>query len=121
MGVVDRKFAERFAQQWIEAWNSHDLDRILTHYADDFELSSPKIAESMGEPTGTLVGKHAIRSYWAWALAQTPDLKFELLTVLAGVDSLVLYYKGSKGRLAAEVFEFDARGEVRKSAAHYDS
>ena len=37
-----------------------------------------------------------------------------------GINSLVLSYKGSKGRLAAEVFEFAARGAVRKSAAHYD-
>lgn len=27
MALIDRKFAERFAQEWIEAWNSHDLDR----------------------------------------------------------------------------------------------
>ncbi|MEW5745619.1 MAG: nuclear transport factor 2 family protein [Nitrospirota bacterium] len=22
-----------FAQEWINAWNSHDLDRILNHYS----------------------------------------------------------------------------------------
>ena len=39
-------FAERFATDWIAAWNSHDLDRVLTHYEDDFEMSSPLIASS---------------------------------------------------------------------------
>ena len=120
MGSIDRKFAERFAQEWIEAWNSHDLDRILSHYSDDFEFSSPRIVELMGERTGRLIGKSAIRPYWAKALAGTPDLKFELHTILTGIDSVVLYYKTSTGRLAAEVFEFDERGIVRKSAAHYD-
>ena len=121
MGIIDRKFAERFAQEWIEAWNSHDLDRILSHYSDDFEFSSPRIVELMGEPSGTLVGKSAIRPYWAKALAQTPDLKFVLHTILTGINSLVLYYESSTGRLAAEVFEFGERGTVRRSAAHYDA
>jgi len=120
VGVVNRKFAERFAQEWIEAWNSHDLDRIFSHYSDDFEFSSPRVVDLMGEPTGTLIGKSAIRPYWAKALARTPDLKFELHTILTGINSLVLYYKSSTGRLAAEVFEFDERGVVRRSAAHYD-
>jgi ketosteroid isomerase-like protein len=120
VAVIDRQFAERFAQEWVEAWNSHDLDRILAHYSEDFEFSSPRIIDLMGERTGTLVGKAAIRPYWAKALARAPELRFEVQTVLAGINSLVLYYKGSKGRLAAEVFEFDERGVVRKSAAHYD-
>jgi hypothetical protein len=118
--VIDREFAQRFAEEWIEAWNSHDLERILSHYADDFRFSSPKIIELMQEPSGTLKGKEAIRPYWAKALAKTPGLRFELQTVLAGIDSLVLYYTGANGRLAAEVFEFNERGVVRRSAAHYD-
>ena len=73
----------------------------------------------MQEPSGRLVGKAAIRPYWARALASAPDLRFELLCVLTGVNSLVLYYKGSKGRLAAEVFELDERGVVIKSSVHY--
>lgn len=120
MTVTDRHFCERFAEAWIDAWNSHDLDRILAHYAEDFEFSSPKIIELMGEPRGRLVGKAAIRPYWARALARNPALRFELLSVLAGVGSLVLYYRGAQGRLAAEVFEFDEHGVVRRSAAHYD-
>ena len=120
MGVIDRQFAERFARDWIEAWNSHDLDRILAHYTDDFEFSSPKIIELMGEPTGTLTGKDTIRPYWTRALARTPHLTFELRTILTGVDRIVLYYKGSTGRLAAEAFEFDDHGLVRRSSAHYE-
>ena len=27
--MIDRRFAERFAAEWIAAWNSHDLDRVL--------------------------------------------------------------------------------------------
>lgn len=120
MVVTERPFAERFAKEWIDAWNHHDLDRILAHYADDFEFRSPRIVELMNEPSGTLTGKHAIRPYWAKALSQQPDLKFELHTVLCGIDSIVIYYKNSRGRMAAERFEFNEEGLVFRSAAHYD-
>jgi len=120
MPLVDTAFAEHFAREWIEAWNSHDLDRILAHYRDDFTFASPRIVELMGEPSGRLAGKAAIRPYWARALARSPDLHFDLHTVLTGIDSLVLYYSNASGRLAAEVFEFDDDGMVRRSAAHYD-
>ncbi len=43
-----------FAQEWIDAWNSHDLDRILSHYADDFQMISPFIMQLMNEPTGMI-------------------------------------------------------------------
>ena len=30
-------------REWISAWNSHDLERILALYADDAEMTSDKI------------------------------------------------------------------------------
>ena len=32
--MIDKKFAARFAHEWIDSWNSRDLKRILSHYAD---------------------------------------------------------------------------------------
>jgi ketosteroid isomerase-like protein len=49
--MLDKAFAENFAAEWIAAWNSHDLDRVLSHYAGDFEMSSPIIAQIAGEPS----------------------------------------------------------------------
>lgn len=118
VGMMASGFAERFAREWVEAWNAHDLERILSHYEDDFEMSSPVIAKLVGEASGTLRGKSAIRAYWSKALAAAPDLRFELLSVLAGVNSLTVYYKGHRG-LAAEVLHFGASGKVSKAFAHY--
>lgn len=39
--MISPEFAAQFAQEWVVAWNSRDLDRILLHYADDFEMFSP--------------------------------------------------------------------------------
>lgn len=116
--MIDKKFADRFAHDWIDSWNSHDLNRVLSHYADDFEMSSPFIIQFTGEPSGTLKGKDNVGAYWSKALALIPDLHFELVTTLVGVDSVTLYYKGHKG-LAAEVFHFRADAKVIRAYAHY--
>ena len=116
--MLDKSFANRFAADWIASWNTHDLEGILTHYTDDFEMSSPVIPLLAGEPSGVLKGKAALRAYWAKALQRAPNLHFELITTLAGVNSVTLYYKGGRG-LSAEVFHFDQHGKVTRAYAHY--
>ena len=117
---MNKAFAEQFATDWIDSWNSHDLARVLSHYADDFEMSSPMIRQLVGEPSGILRGKAAVRAYWSKALELIPNLHFELVSVLAGVTSVTLYYKGAHDRLAAEVFHFGAEDKVIRAFAHYD-
>lgn len=117
--MMNAQLANEFATHWIDAWNSHDLDRILSHYTDDFEMSSPVIVNTMNEPSGRLKGKDIIRIYWAKALAKYPDLRFETLHVLTGASSVTIIYNGVRG-LAAEVFHFNDQGEVYAAFAHYD-
>jgi len=116
--MINRAFADRFAADWIESWNAHDLNRILSHYTDDFEMSSPVIVKIAGESSGTLKGKGKVGDYWAKALQLNPDLHFELVTTLVGVSSITLYYKGTRG-LSAEVFHFNAEEKVTRAYAHY--
>jgi hypothetical protein len=116
--MLDKTFAERFATEWIAAWNSHDLDRVLSHYADDFEMSSPIIAQIAGEPSGKLKGKKAVGAYWSSGLKLIPDLHFELVSTLVGATSITLYYKGHRG-MVAEVFIFGPDEKVTAAFAHY--
>jgi ketosteroid isomerase-like protein len=115
---MEKGLAERFAKEWVAAWNSHDLDRILAHYDDDFEMSSPIITTLVGESSGRLRGKKAVGAYWAKALQSIPDLRFELLAALAGVNSVTVYYRGHR-RLSAKVLQFGPSGKVSKAFAHY--
>ena len=116
---MDKTFAQHFSAEWVDAWNAHDLPRILSHYADDFEMTSPAIVQLTGGSVGQLKGKAAVGAYWKKALQLMPDLQFELLGVLVGVDSITLHYRGAKGRLAAEVFHFDTEDKVVRAFAHY--
>jgi hypothetical protein len=117
--MIERSWAMNFAHEWIAAWNSHDLERILSHYTEDFEMTSPLIIERMGVPSGILKGKPAIRPYWSPGLDAEPPLRFELIEVFAGVRSITIYYCSIGRRLGAEVLEFNANGEVVRAAAHH--
>lgn len=116
--MLTRERADAFAREWIEAWNSHDLDRILAHYSDDFVMSSPRIAVVAQEPSGVLGGKFAVARYWEKALALAPDLHFELVSTFVGADSIAIHYRGPQGP-RVEVFFFNRAGQVCRAAAHY--
>ena len=116
--MLSKEFADHFASDWIDSWNSHDLDRILGHYSDDFMMSSPRIADIANEPSGVLRGKVSVAAYWKRALELLPTLRFELIRVYVGSDSLIIHYNGARGP-AAEVFFFDQAGLVTRAAANY--
>ena len=54
---MDTEAALEFARKWVDAWNAHDVDRVLEHFTEDAEFYSPFIVTIAKEPTGRLVGK----------------------------------------------------------------
>ena len=118
--MIDRGWAEKFAREWVDAWNEHDLERIFLPYADDFEMTSPLIVERMNVPDGRLKGKSAVRLYWSQGLALTPNLRFELQSVIVGVNSLAVLYRSVTARRSViELFEFDEHRKVVRAQALY--
>lgn len=104
-----------FAANWQDGWNSHDLDRILSHYTEDVRFHSRKAEALVGQPV--LQGKNALRDYWGKALARQPDLRFEVCDVFKGASMLALTYRNHRDVLAVEHFWFDASGLVHEAAA----
>jgi hypothetical protein len=94
--MLSKTEALQFAHGWVRAWNSHDLDAVMSHYAPEVVLTSPTAANLLGDPSGTVAGKEAVRSYFARGLEAFPNLTFELLDVMWGVSSVVLYYVESE-------------------------
>jgi ketosteroid isomerase-like protein len=111
--------AERLAADWVRAFNRHDLEAILAHYADDAELTSPFVVQLLNDPHGTLKGKAQLRAYFSLALSLFPDLTFTVLRVFPGVSSLVVYYRGVDDVLAAEVMLLNPQGQVSRGYCHY--
>jgi predicted ester cyclase len=111
--------ADEFAQNWINAWNSHNIESILSHYMENIEFTSPFVVRLLNQPTGTLHGLENLRSYFLKGLEAYPDLRFELIQVLEGVNSITLYYHSVKNLMSAEVMVLNEKGKISKVIAHY--
>jgi ketosteroid isomerase-like protein len=107
------------AADWIDAWNRHDLDAIVAHYADDIALCSPRVVERFGTPDGWLHGKDALRDYFATGL-RNDALRFELVDVLLGVNAMTIVYRRETGMLVSDCAELDGDGRIRRMVACYD-
>ena len=116
---MNEEKARAFATEWVEAWNAHDIDRIISHYSEDFEMNSPVISRRAGIPSGKLKGRERVREYWLGAFREYPSLKFEILNVLQGVSWLTIYYVGARGNEVAETFIFNEDGKVKQAFASY--
>ncbi|MDQ6941803.1 MAG: nuclear transport factor 2 family protein [Candidatus Eremiobacteraeota bacterium] len=116
---MDSEEATRRADEWIAAWNSHDLDRILSHYTDDFTMSSPYVSLVTGEASGTVHGKAAVRAYWGKGLQRAPDLHFDLIETHAGVNGLALFYRTNvTGKTVVEVLVLGPDGRYTSGDAY---
>jgi ketosteroid isomerase-like protein len=112
-GRVTETEVREFAAEWVRAWNAHDVEAVLTHFADDVVFTSPVAARVVPETGGVVRGKEALRAYWNRALTQVPDLHFEVEAVYAGVSAVVVAYRNQAGGLVSEVLEFDGGRVIR--------
>jgi len=111
--------AQVFARDWVKAWNDHDLDAILAHYADDVVFHSPRIRIVTGQDVAALNGKAALGDYWGKALDLARDLYFEVDQVFTGSDALTILYTNHRQQQVTETFVLAADGKVVRSVAAY--
>lgn len=123
--VLTADEAGDFVVQWMAAWNSHDVERILEHYADDVEYWSPFIA-AMAEPgspgaDGRLIGKDSVRAYFAAALGKYSELHFDPpMHIAAGAGSVSFVYGSVNDLTAVETLVFKPGTRVvARAHCHY--
>ena len=120
--MIEQQTARLFAKEWIAAWNSHNLERILGHYTDDITMETPMALKLVPETGGIVKGKEAIRAYWEIGLEKIPGLFFELHEVLTSINGVTLYYTNrATGRRTAEVLFLSEAGKVYKAYAFYSA
>ncbi|OKO71415.1 nuclear transport factor 2 family protein [Bradyrhizobium sp. AS23.2] len=104
---------------WVEAWNSRDLERVLTLYDEAAEMTSDRIPAMGFDPSGTVRGKDALRAYWGKALGLLPDLHFTLIDVFVSPDSLVVFYENERGKRICEYLRVNAAGLIVQGSANH--
>jgi hypothetical protein len=110
--------ARELAERWIDAWNSHDVDAILSLYTDDVEFTSPFVVNITGDESGVIRGKDALRTFFVRVLNAYRDLRYDLEGVAAGIWSISIVYRSVGERLGVEVMQLEG-GRARRVLAHY--
>jgi len=117
--ITPDNFYQDFAREWVAAWNSHNLNVIMGHYADEIEFYSPLIVKLNINPEGRISDKQPLKEYFTKGLAAYPDLEFKLHHVLVGHGSVVLYYESVNNTMSAEFMQLNAEGKITAVRAHY--
>jgi SnoaL-like domain len=118
--MANESFDSRsLAEQWIEAWNSHDLDRIMHHYATDIEFEANTVVRRWQKPDGRLVGLDELRAHFQLGLKLAPDLRFELEEFLSSPSGYAVLYRRENGNRVLDVVELNSEGKARRVKAFY--
>jgi hypothetical protein len=96
-----------FSDQWVRAWNAHDVEAVLAHFHDDVVFTSPVAADFLPETAGRIRGKPALRHYWTQALQRIPNLQFVVEGVYRGIDTIVIAYRNQDDGRVSEVLRFN--------------
>jgi len=120
MEQLQFEFAKEFAKDWVLAWNSHDLEKILSHYSDDFIIESPLAEKRIPESKGKVVGKNNVRIYWKMGLDTNKNLEFEIIDLFCGVGYVTIYYDNkSTGKRVIEMLHFNQEKLVDRAIVNY--
>lgn len=106
-------------RSWLDAWNRHDLDAIMTHYAGDVVFASRAVLELGGNSDGTIRGKDALREIFARGLRADPTLHFSPIHAFNGVDEHALHYVGFRRRHVIEIHRLNAAQQIVAARAYH--
>jgi ketosteroid isomerase-like protein len=97
------------AHAWFEAFNSHNLEKLLSLYDDDAAHFSPKLKLRHPETNGLVTGKTALRTWWENAFDRLPTLNYKVTSLTANTDRVFMEYirtvENEEDMLVAEVLD----------------
>lgn len=108
-----------YTHAWIDAWNAHDLDRIMTHYAPVLSFTSPLVLVRLPGSDGTIRDVATLREYFAMGLRSLPTLRFSFIEVLRAVDGFSMLYANARGGRTAEYVELDEEDRATRVICCY--
>lgn len=115
---MDQAAAQAWASEWVESWNSHDLSRVLSHFAADAEFSSP-LVPVITSHDNPLRGRDQLRAYWSEGLRRLPGLRFSLRSVYLGARTIAISYGNDRHQDCLEVLELGDHDVARRGWALY--
>jgi predicted SnoaL-like aldol condensation-catalyzing enzyme len=83
---------KNIATQWFKAFNNHNLEALLNLYDDNAEHYSPKLKIHQPNTNGLIIGKNALRNWWADAFSRLPNLHYKVLKLTADEEQVFMEY-----------------------------
>ena len=100
---------ESIALQWFKAFNTHDLEKLLSLYDNEAKHYSPKLKIRMPETNGLVTGKEELRAWWKDAFDRLPSLNYVITSLTANESRIFMEYirkvDGEEDMLIAEILE----------------
>lgn len=97
------------ARQWFDAFNEHNLEKLLALYHDNAQHYSPKLKLRKPETKGLITGKNALREWWKDSFERLPTLKYIPERFIANDSAVFMEYtrcvKGEENLSVGEVLE----------------
>ncbi len=107
---------------WFEAFNSHNLEKLLSLYDDEAQHFSPKLKIRRPETFGLVTGKDALRSWWKDAFDRLPSLHYKITSLTSNTNRVFMEYirtvVDEEQMLVAEVLEIK-EGKIIASRVYH--
>lgn len=110
------------ANQWFDAFNEHDLEKLLSLYHDHAQHYSPKLKVRQPETNGLITGKNSLRAWWKDSFDRLPTLKYEVKRLTPFEDRVFMEYirkvANEKDMLVGELLELEGNKIIRSMVFH---
>ncbi len=113
---------KHIALKWFEAFNEHNLEKLVSLYDDNAQHYSPKLKIRLPETKGWIKGKEALREWWSDAFDRLPTLRYEVIKLTADEDRVFMEYirhvAGEEDISVAEVLQIENGAIVSSRVYH---
>ncbi len=110
------------AHLWFEAFNNHNLEKLLSLYDDEAAHFSPKLKIRQPETKGYVTGKEALRTWWQDSFDRLPTLHYKVTSLTSNSDRVFMEYVRSVANeeemLVAEILEIK-EGKIIASRVYH--
>ncbi len=113
---------QEIAKAWLKAFNDHDLEALLSLYAEDAKHFSPKLKQRLPETNGLIRGKEAMMSWWQDAFQRLPSLQYIEISITADTQKVFMEYirkvEGGEDMAVAEILVI-RNGKIENSRVYH--
>lgn len=97
------------AKNWFDAFNRHDLKKLISLYDDEAQHYSPKLKIKNPETEGLIKGRKALEDWWRDCFERLSTLKYEPTRFIANETTIFMEYirkvEGEEDLRVGEVLE----------------